>query len=152
MVDMRKLLEALKDIIRRDDSAKEIPQHEDGPMVEWYGSSDDWFLPKYEIQKIIAATEAELSTDPTSKSGIILAAKRLIVALNLPVGGGVAWDGEGGDDAGAWFWFGDQPSWFPENRAWVNYGWCAQLPGTALPPWPEAPETSWITLDTEVPK
>lgn len=78
----------------------------------------------------------------TPINACIRAAKRVIAALNLPEGGGVAFDGE-------WAWFVSEPikeygAWIPDSgKEW------GELPSTAIPPWPGDFRTSWITALTE---
>lgn len=80
-------------------------------------------------------------SEKCKKKLIIRAAKRLIEALNLPEGGGVAWD-----DVTRWWWTVAKPT-FSHNE-WMFNGDFDTLPDTALPPWPGDRKNSWITRDT----
>ena len=55
--DNAKVRETLKDLIGLMDGKefKEINDHEDGPHVEWYGSSDSWFIPMEKAKQLLAA-------------------------------------------------------------------------------------------------
>lgn len=77
------------------------------------------------------------------KAQLIRAAKRLITALNLPKGGGVAMD-----ECGEWSSHDVKPRTGIDS--WIDEGglYCCVLHATALSDWPDDWKTSWIDLDT----
>lgn len=91
-------------------------------------------------------TTGHVPVSPTN--ACIRAAKRVIAALNLPEGAGVAFD----DVAETWEVYDQKPHPFegpvPNWRGWRN-GSKFRLPDTAIPQWPGDFRESWITASTE---
>ena len=82
---------------------------------------------------------------PSPTNACIRAAKRVIAALNLPEGGGVAWTPTIG-------WVAFLRKSLPGKIAWAyetGFDTPFLLPATAIPPWPGDWRESWITKDTE---
>lgn len=80
------------------------------------------------------------STSPTN--ACIRAAKKVIAALNLPDGAGVAFDYLG------WRCFVSKPE-LGEATSWSSNACSGILPHTAIPPWPGDFRESFITLNTQ---
>jgi hypothetical protein len=100
---------------------------------------------------VIKFAEAQLAgepVDPSPTNDCIRAAKKVIAALNLPDGAGVAWD-----MSGPWCVFISRPelvnsTWFPSEGGTEGH-FFFYLPPTAIPPWPGDCRESWITALSE---
>jgi len=80
---------------------------------------------------------------PSPINACIRAAKRVIAALNLPEGAGVAMESDG-----SWWAFQNTAELrlIDDNEWWDGNG--DELPETAIPQWPSDWRESWITLNT----
>src|SRR6478609_5828952 len=116
--------------------------HDEKPPIEYLNSIVD----RIASEGLLAAEQTNADDEPSPINACIRAAKRVITALNLPEGAGVAWD-----EDGTWFVYLEKPV-----VTLTTYGgiWdckaiaVSALPKTAIPPWPGDWRKSWITATT----